>query len=742
MQNKKVIALKRIVNDMKELAKCPIEGIGMASIENDPMKFIVNMELMTGPYEGYKVQLLMTMSDEYPIKPPEIVIFPNQLIGEGFHSHIFRGPNNYMIFCIKILCNYSSMDTNEQYNGWNPSYTISSILLQVQNFIGDPDMYKLPSESSVKKLMKSMDLYKRTFILRDEEGEKKIVHTWKAPYPKMYTKKSQMEKEENEIKDKNGEPKERQEIIKESLTCYLLRDNYFENSKMLLGYQIINLEVIPQLLTFETYKMKKLEIKNKQRKLISSYSHTENKINVALYEYSNNWLPIYIDEHHYRMSREAIINSLKAFKNESEFRPEQIFEILPIILNKIIINMLNGKSIINSSFITCYFQYILLFKRLCGEYKEKYETYINKKIKLIAKNNYEVNRNIIPDISDFFILIHLSNKDMTEMNKLEKALIEELLIRQMYSMFHGPECKETMKSKIVNSSLKVNDEAYLEKFQKDPNFKIRLLDSFVKELHKKGIYHQMINIISNDYDYLWNYNKNRYYAKRMAQKEITRSFKKIYNQCSQWSRNRINELIREKMHFSEFFQEEDEKKLKDELYEGYQVDEILKGGNENSDTSGILRYAYESQKGNHLLLITFFFLKKIKEKGFIQELKKNYGIYLGVDEFLKEIKQKLKEIKSFKSLYEFIGTELGKDKTEIDMIVESYKKAKEKQYILAPNENQRMNNQDQFYQSSSYRGYGYRGQRNGYGYGNQYWYNQRQGNGYGYRNQYWYNQRW
>jgi hypothetical protein len=47
MQAKKVTALKRIANDMKELAKSPLEGIGMASIDNDPMKFVVNIELMT-----------------------------------------------------------------------------------------------------------------------------------------------------------------------------------------------------------------------------------------------------------------------------------------------------------------------------------------------------------------------------------------------------------------------------------------------------------------------------------------------------------------------------------------------------------------------------------------------------------------------------------------------------------------------------------------------------------------------
>ena len=736
MQTRKVTALKRIANDMKELVKCPLEGIGMASIDNDPMKFVINMELMTGPYEGYKVQLLMTMSNEYPIKPPKMLVFPDQLIGMGFHHHVLQGDKGYMEFCIDLLDN-DYLDTNEQLTGWNPAYTISSVLLQVQNFLGDPDMPQLPSKSSIEKLMKSMDSYKRTFIVRDEDGERKVVHTWKDPYPKMYSIKNQMEEEENEAKEKEHKLERKQETIKENLTCYLLRDNYIENSEVLLGYPVINnksdygkdkieLYPIPQLLTYEDYKMQMSGAQPYQNQLIDSYYNTQFQPKSASNEYFNTWLPIYVNENHYSKNRELILNSLKEIKKESEFKPEQVFDILPIILNKMIIGGFNGKSVISSSFINCYFQYVLLFKRLCQDYKAEYETYVNRKISLITMNDYEVNKKIVPDIGDFFMLIYLSNKDMstTEMKKMKKVLIEELLIRQIYWMFHGPECKETMKSKVVNNSgLEVSDETYLEKFQKDPNFKMRYLDIFVKELQKQDIYRQMIDIIANDKDYLWNNHNNRNYTKRMAEEGITKSFKKLYNQCSQWSRNRMNELIREKMHFKEFF-EEDEKLLKDELYEGYQVNEILKGGSE-SNTSDILAYAYESQKGNQLLLITFSVLKKLEEKGFLEDLEKNYGIYLGVDAFLQEIKQKLREVKSFKSLYEFIGTELGQGKSELDLIVESYEEAKKRRYIRDPNENQRVNNQYQAYQSSNYRYNRYRGQRNWYGYGNQYRYNQR-----------------
>ena len=141
MKTNKAIAIKRISNDIKELQKCPLEGIGMASIDNDPMRFVINMELMMGPYKGYKVQLKMTIPDEYPIKPPKVLIYPGQKI-DTIHHHIYDSYNGYKQFCIDFLDNEFSMNTNEEHTGWNPAYTISTILLQIQNFISDPDLPK------------------------------------------------------------------------------------------------------------------------------------------------------------------------------------------------------------------------------------------------------------------------------------------------------------------------------------------------------------------------------------------------------------------------------------------------------------------------------------------------------------------------------------------------------------------------------------------------------------------------
>jgi ubiquitin-protein ligase len=199
------MALRRINRDMKEITKNPIEGVGIVSLNNDPMKYIVNIRLMSGIYEGYCVQLSLTFNDNFPTKPPKMLIYPNQAISGQYHHHIFTDNSKdengayFKKFCFDILDN-DFMNINEEHTGWNPSYTISCLLLQVQNFLCDPDMHHLPDKNQVNQLMKSMDTYQRTFNINTDEGPKTIVHTWKNPYPEMYFKKKDEKKEEEKKK--------------------------------------------------------------------------------------------------------------------------------------------------------------------------------------------------------------------------------------------------------------------------------------------------------------------------------------------------------------------------------------------------------------------------------------------------------------------------------------------------------------------------------------------------------------
>lgn len=525
-----------------------------------------------------------------------------------------------------------------QISAWNPSYTISTLLLQIQNFLSE-SVYGVDSLKG--RIMESMAQYHREFVTNDVKGET-ITHTWKNPYPRMHFMKDDINKVSNGLTSKDSQVR-RDQIIKENLTCFMLRANYIDNKDIILGYPIVktiaqygknHLELypIPQLLSFEAYNMQSLQLN--QNYLMHFYEN-ERKLKSPYNQYYNTWLPIYVDQKHYLKNREAILDSIKAIKGENEFKTEQIFEVLPIILNKMIIGMFNGKSVISSSFITCYFQYVFLFRKLCQEFQAEYLNYVNSKIET---NNYQVSKSSIPDIGNFFMLMFFANKEPNSesMKTLKTSLFEEFYTRMMYWIFHGPECMPTMKNLILSNSV-------------------------------------------NDLDV-----------------------------------------------------------IKRSNYDSFKVDLMLKsGGIKNLDQ--ILNYAYESQRGNQLLLTTFFALKKMQEKGFMDELEKCYGIYLNIDQFVQELKAKLNEIKSFKALFDFIGTEFGKDKTELELLIHGYEKAKSKGYIRSYNYRQRY----QYYYPRYQRGHywnGYRRYYNNFGF-----YRRGRGrryHGYGYRNQYRYGYRY
>jgi len=206
MSKSKLIAMKRISKDIAEITKNPIKGIGIARYGDDSMKYIVNIKILTGIYEGYCLQLLLTFSEYYPTKPPKIQIFPNQSFSQTYHHHIFDDQHGFKKFCFDLLEN-DFMNINEANTGWNPSYTISSLLLQVQNFLSDPDMDSshLPNKSQIQYLLDSVNNYVRTFP--DENGNE-IIHTWDYPFPPMFgveAKEKEKEKEKEDEKEVNNE---------------------------------------------------------------------------------------------------------------------------------------------------------------------------------------------------------------------------------------------------------------------------------------------------------------------------------------------------------------------------------------------------------------------------------------------------------------------------------------------------------------------------------------------------------
>ena len=413
------------------------------------------------------------------------------------------------------------------------------------------------------------------------------------------------------------------------------------------------------------------------------------------------------------------------------------------LLNKMIIGIFNGKTTISSAFIRCYFQYVFLFKKLCLEFEEEYTNYVNHILNLIKKNNYEITKEIIPDIGNFFMLLFFSNKD-THTEKMEKMwyiLFEESSTRKSFWIFHGEECRLQMKKLIFKDRTPSIDDICLKRFEEDITYDINHNDIFIQDLKDKKIFNIIIDIINNDANFetinIYNYdsddlNYGRHIITDPVKKrkiiidKIENNFKNLFIQCSKESQNKISWIISEKLKFSNycwyerdstFIKYEEKAEIRNILYDSCRVNELLKDKKlENMDE--ILKYAFDSQKGNKLLIITFLTAKKIENKEFMKELEENYGIYLEVDLFIKEMNQKLKEIESFSEMYEFIGSEFGTDDDDLEIIINSYERAKKKGYFSDPYKSLYNKNNNNF-RGGFNRGRGnLRGSRGGRGRGN------------------------
>ena len=490
------------------------------------------------------------------------------------------------------------------------------------------------------------------------------------------------------------EEEENIDIIKQRLTCSVLKKSYLDDKTTLLGYPIvrsnsmfnphkIELYPIPEMLSYEGFLS---EMETQQNKL-DRYFETNFQLGSNSY---NCWMPVYINKDHYEKNRVHVLNSFSVIKfgpegkKEYDFKPEQIFEILPIVLNKMIIGMFTGKSEISSAFIISYFQYVLLYKKLCDEFEEENMAFINKKLSMIFDNEYKIDKKIIPDIGDFLMALFYCNKDTHEegMKKMWNCIFEEFIIRQMFWIFHSDEFRDNMKKMLLKDK---TNEACLNKLKNEPNFQIRFIDKFMDDLKSLKLLDQIVDIISKDEKYLSSLILGRDDAKEQINHNIEKNFKKIFIKCSEECQNNIKKMIFDNLNFSDYFEYED-----DELYNELKIGEILKDDVlKNKDE--IVKAAFESQRGNKLLIITFFAQKKIEEKGFLEQLEKNYGIYLEVDDFIKDMNKQLEEIKTYKQLLEYVGCDFGNDKTDIDIMAEAYDKAKEKDYINTTNARPRRN---------------------------------------------------
>ena len=588
----KNLSTKRINNDIKDIYNNPIEGIGIVSLNNDIMKYIVNIMLLSGPYKGYCLQLLLTFPDSYPINPPKILIYPNQLFDNLYHHHIFpddkkdEDGNSFKKLCLDLLDN-DFMSTKSEKTGWNPSYTISTLLMQVQSFLSDPDLSNnsMPKSHQIKELMDSMNNYQRNFEINDENGEIIKVHTWKDPYPKMYFKVNEIS---NEIDSLMSHDKKK--IIKENLTCFITKSNFFDDHHIILGYPIVkensgNIYPIPEILSYEGY-LAQISNDYQEKFDFDFFGFNRKGLKSANNEYYDSWLPIFINEINFELHKQTILNSFSVLKfgnsgkEEYDFKPKYIFEIMLKLLNQMVTDMKNAK--ISNAYLRAFFQYILLYNKLSKLYPDDLNKYFN--IDLFYSND------IYSTIGDFIIFTLLD-----KYSQIEKKLNE---------------LKELKKSEIA-----------FEFFYEKRDCDLKSPKKFLQYLENNHIYSRIAKIMKSEKNMLLFNGKN---INKRIKNILCNSFKKFIYYSDDNIIEKLKEIIVKNTKFNEYIEFE-------KFFKGEINDEIKEKIKEIFTKLSILLYIK----------------KKINGENFMNELENNFGVYLYIDEVIKKLNEIITNIDNY-----------------------------------------------------------------------------------------------
>ena len=721
--------LNRIKKDIEEISLSPLEGIGISALEDSLMKFVINICLLKGIYKDYCIQLFLAFPEDYPLNPPNILIYPGQFFDNKYHFHISEDiskDENGMNFK-KI--NFNLLDKDFM-SFWIPNYSLRTLLEKIQNFLCDPDFpgnesseknkkkseKYLPDKKQLDLLMKQMKSYQRSFLLKGN----KIIHTWEKPFPEMYFKKKDNKKNDKIIDIKLSKE---EKIKKENLYCFLLRKNYIDDKNISLGFPFIGviekkekekiiIYPIPELLSDEAFKSIKIDEK---KKLQFYYNiNIDNKYkSESEYEYFNDWMPIYLDENHYLKNKENILNILNKMKygpkkkESDELSSNDIFEIFSAILNRIIIGFIvNQSPMIKSIYIKAYFHFFLLFRKFHNEKENDFINYLNKKMNAFYKQErYKDKKKIISKLENFFSLLFFSNIDLKEGKmkefKIGEIFCEEHLIRQMYWIFHNGHRILNILEKIDIRKLE-KEFPYIKEYEnlkkeinanKEYTLKIKENENskFIEELKNNDIYEKVLDIICSDGAISSQGIPNKKSLKKSISKKMSENFQKLFEDCTNGTKSKLYVIftdyssllsieIQDKYKKEQFKEQED---FYNEELHNLKVNKLIYDDSYKQLLENFLKDSFEYQRANKILLINYIIFKKNKKGELIEQLKENYGVYLETENFMKEIKTKLSEIKTYNQLYKYLESEFCGNENDVEIIRKVYEKAKAQKYVQA-----------------------------------------------------------
>jgi len=642
----KPLALKRIQQDYEDLIKNPLKGAGIIRVNDaDPFTFIINLRIMTGCYEGIILQLLMDVPVTYPKNPPKILIYGDQYFGHEFHHHIFKQYHgeNMVRFCINLLENDFGMNTSAIGTGWSSAYTFRAIILQIQNFLSDPDM-EPPHKIRIDFLREKIQSYEKEININGTIHK----HTFFKPFPALG--------ESDEKVNKNDIEKT---VLQERLTCYYTKNNPLTHSDLILGYPILlkfdhkqRIEPfpIPEIVSYDGYTSEG----DKGYNLIENFDKI--KLKTAYGQKYNFWCPIYVNENQFNAAKNILYKSISILKHkdlgktEKDFKENDILDVFPPLLCKMIVFLLNGTRHSSISAIEAFCHYLLLFDKLISK-SNNLSNLVDERVGTVLKGEKALHKKEISDIGNFIILLFFSKyKDFKKNTKVVSVIFKEYIARQIFWIFQFKDNR----IKNVNNLLDIlfEDKLIYEYYEKEITQKSSEMKKSIEKFEEilennrnffKSIFHKNKSNSGKTFEFSLEFFRNKPQFETIKEITIWEKSHQAFILKGQ-IQNRFK-LI-EKDEFKSLF-------FKDKL----SILELIYYSTKESKEK-IMKMIYNlANVSNNLLIFTFMASKRFINGDFMQKLSTNYGVINEKDaeNFLNEITDLRSKIDSYDKMLEYIG---------------------------------------------------------------------------------------
>jgi ubiquitin-protein ligase len=302
-------ALRRLVKDLKEIEKEPVDGANLMPVGDGDDLFTLhgNLIIPEGPYEGLLVHFIIRVSDSYPISAPSGRVGFDYPFNDLHHGHLHGGKmcNDYLS---DFQGYFDAIDGGQRKSasGWSSGVTLAKLLLVLKHFLADTDCPP-PSPFTVDKVFADVKGY-----VCHECG-----HTYASPYPPL--PKAAIDSKEEEEEEVSEEKKvDRLKVAvqraRELLVCSALQENYIDSPDLLLGYPILLQKdrrnrlwttLIPELSSYDHY-IHQIQQHGAEKldNFLSVFLRT-----ASGHQYTN-WLPIYLNEDHFQKNSQCILNAL------------------------------------------------------------------------------------------------------------------------------------------------------------------------------------------------------------------------------------------------------------------------------------------------------------------------------------------------------------------------------------------------------------------------------------------------